>query len=206
MNAPVVLFGGTFDPIHIGHLIVARSVGERLGAERIMLIPSAEPPHKADATITPAEHRLAMTRLAVDDEPGFTVSDCEVRRNGPSYTFDTISHFRLTLGEDVELCWIIGADSLCELVSWYRAAELVDACRIVTAARPGFDNPDLSMLRQVFSETQVTRLQESILPTPRIDISSTEIRRRVGTGQSIRYLVPEAVRNYIAEHGLYVKG
>ena len=206
MTAPIALFGGTFDPIHLGHLIIARSVGEQLGAGRIIIVPSASPPHKDAATVTPADHRVAMARLAVADEPGFEVSDCEVQRDGPSYTVDTIAHFRRTLGPETDLCWIIGADSLTELVSWYRVSELVDACRIVTASRPGFDNPDLSALRPPLSETQVATLKQGILATPRIDISSTDIRRRVAAGRSARYLVPEAVRTYIEENSLYRAG
>ena len=203
MAAPIVLFGGTFDPIHFGHLIIARSVGEQLAAARIIFIPSACPPHKSEAAITSTDHRLAMTRLAVDSEPGFEVSDCELQRSGPSYTFDTIAHFRRTLGNDAELCWIIGADSLGELVSWYRVGELVDACRIVTASRPGFDDPDLVALSTVLSEAQVARLRENVLTTPRIDVSSTDIRRRVAAGRSARYLVPETVRAYIEDNSLY---
>ncbi len=203
MPARIGLYGGTFDPIHLGHLIVARAVRELLAMERMILIPSARPPHKAAEETTAAAHRLAMTRLAADGEPGMEVSDCEIKRSGPSYTIDTVAEFRRRLGDDVELNWIIGADTLRELATWHRVEELVDACRFVVAARPGSESPDLDPLREVLRDEQIDRLRANRVETPLIDISATEIRRRVADGRSIRWLVPESVRAYIHEHRLY---
>ncbi len=203
MGAPVGLFGGTFNPVHIGHLIVARAVFEHLKLERMVLIPSANPPHKGPEGVVDAEDRLAMLRLAVADERGFDVSSCEIERPGPSYTIDTIITFRQELGDRAELHWLIGADSLSELASWHRVDELVGMCRIVTAARPGWESPDLSALIERVGEREVRRLREGILPTPKIDISASEIRRRVRGGRSVRWLLPGAVAQYIDRRGLY---
>lgn len=197
------LFGGSFNPIHHGHLIVARAVAERLGVSRTVFVPSAQPPHKRGAGLASAADRLEMARLAVQGEAGFEVSDVEILRSGPSYTFLTVSDYRRALGADGPLFWIIGADTLPELHTWYRIRELVELCRIVTAARPGYEEPDLSSLAQVLSGEQVARLREGILSTPRIDISATGIRQRVREGRSIRYLVPDSVREYIQRGGLY---
>ncbi|HOQ88030.1 MAG TPA: nicotinate-nucleotide adenylyltransferase [Phycisphaerae bacterium] len=203
MGNGIALFGGTFDPIHHGHLIVARAVVEQLGYARVVLIPAPNPPHKVGRELTDATHRLEMARRAVEGEPRFDVSDIELRRPGLSYTILTVEAFRRAVGPDVPLAWIIGGDSLPELHSWYRIGELVDACRIVTAVRAGYETPDLSALRRTLAPEQVDRLCRDILPTPVIEISATDIRRRVHDGESIRYLVPESVRAYIHDHNLY---
>ena len=204
--AKVLLFGGSFDPIHLGHLIVSRFAAEALGIERVMLIPGASPPHKQAHRLGPPEERLAMCRLAVADDPGFAVSDWEVGQKGPNYTLLTVRHFLAELGADAQVHWLIGMDSLPELGTWYRVAELVESCTIVTAARPGYDDPDLSRLTGVLSPAQIEGLKRNILESPRIDISATEIRARVRADRSIRYLVPERVRRHILESGLYAGG
>jgi nicotinate-nucleotide adenylyltransferase len=200
----VALLGGSFNPIHHGHLIAARSVAEHLNVDRVVLIPSATPPHKqASPELASAAHRLEMLRLAVQDEPRFEASDIEIRRTGPSYTIDTVEAFRRELGAAATIYWIIGGDTLPELHTWRRARDLVDACTIVTAVRPGYETPDLSMLQPTLTVVQVERLKANVLPTPLIDISATEIRRRIQAGRSVRYLVPEQVRAYIENRGLY---
>jgi nicotinate-nucleotide adenylyltransferase len=197
------LFGGSFNPVHVGHLIASRAVAEQLRLDAIYLIPAALPPHRMPKNLAPAEHRLEMLRLAVQGEPLFEVSDYEIRRPGPSYTILTVEEFRRRLGEAAELFWILGADSLAELANWYEATRLVELCRVVTAARPGWDQPDLSGLVQRFSPVQVEHIKAGVLLTPRIDISASEIRRRVAEGLSIRYLVPQMVADYIARNNLY---
>jgi nicotinate-nucleotide adenylyltransferase len=205
-SAPrVALFGGSFNPIHIGHLIIARAVAEHLGIERTVLIPSASPPHKqANPELAAASHRLEMVRRAIDGEPGFECSDLEIRRHGPSYTFDTVQAYREQLGPRAAIHWIIGGVTLPELHTWYRARELVDACTIVTAVRPGFEKPGLAVLEPTLRSDQVAVLARNMLATPRIDISATQIRLRIRAGQSIRFLVPEAVHDYIQREGLYL--
>ncbi|MBN1347522.1 MAG: nicotinate (nicotinamide) nucleotide adenylyltransferase [Phycisphaerae bacterium] len=203
MATRVGLYGGTFDPIHVGHLLVARAVRERLELDRLILIPSAHPPHKPVGRLTEAAHRLAMTKAAVDAEQGFEVSDCETKRSGPSYTIDTVAEYRRQLGGDAEIVWLIGSDTLQELAGWYRVAELVDACRFVVAPRPGCESPDLTSLGVALNPEQIDRLRGSFVGAPRIDVSATEIRRRVASGLSVRWMVPEPVRRYIVDHHLY---
>jgi nicotinate-nucleotide adenylyltransferase len=203
MAQRVGLFGGSFNPIHNGHLIVARAVAERLKLDHVILLPSARPPHKGDRKLLDGENRAALVKLAIIDEPLFEFSDFDLTREGPSYTIDTVMHFRESLGPQAALHWIIGADSLSELTTWHRVRDLVDACRIVTAARPGWDTMDWAPFRAMLSDAQVAAIQAGVLPTPRIDISSTDIRRRVREGRSIRYLVPDIVRSYIETNDLY---
>ena len=203
MAEAIGLFGGSFDPIHHGHLIVARAIFEQLGLERMIFLPSASPPHKEAHDLTEAAHRAEMLQLAIEDEPGFAFSDFDLSRGGPTYTIDTIAHFRAQAGGGVELCWIIGADSLTELPSWHRVSALVDECRIITAARPGWTGVDWDKLTDVLRDDQIARLCHGVLETPLLEISSTDIRRRVFEGRSIRYLVPERVRDYIESHRLY---
>jgi len=203
MNARLGLFGGSFDPIHFGHLISARSIAEQLGLSRVVLIPAARPPHKLGARLTDGAHRLAMIRLAVHNDALFEVNDLELRRAGPSYTIDTVQTLQGSLGSGIELHWIIGLDSLPELATWHRISELVDMVRIVTAKRPGSVDPDLTRLRAVLGAPAVERLQTMRVETPAIEISASDIRRRVGAGLSIRYLCPEPVVEYIGIHGLY---
>lgn len=202
----VLLFGGSFNPIHHGHLIICRFVAEHLGCARTILIPSAAPPHKQDQHLPPVADRLAMCAAATAGDPAFEVSEWEARQPGPNYTLHTVQHLAGVLGPRAALHWLIGMDSLYELGSWHRAGELVDACTVVTAARPGFDTPPRSTLEQCFTSAQAERLLTHVVESPRIDIASTDLRDRVAAGRSIRYLVPEPVREYIAQRGLYRGG
>ncbi|HEY3245894.1 MAG TPA: nicotinate-nucleotide adenylyltransferase [Phycisphaerae bacterium] len=203
MGERVGLYGGSFNPIHFGHLIIARSVAEQLRLKRMIFLPSGTPPHKPAVGLVEPQHRAEMVRRAIAGEGVFEYSDFDLVRRGASYTIETIRHFRSEFGLATELFWMIGADSLAELTTWRDVSALVDACRIVTAARPGWEQPDWSKLRSHLSDAQIARLQGDVLDTPRIDISATDIRARVRAGQSIRYLVPEAVCEYIQQHGLY---
>ncbi|MCP4594122.1 MAG: nicotinate-nucleotide adenylyltransferase [bacterium] len=203
MAERVGLLGGSFNPIHFGHLIIARSVLETLELSRVIFLPSATPPHKENEVLVPPQHRAEMVRLAIAGEKRFEFSDYDLCREGPSYTIDTVGHLQSTLGDGTELYWIIGADWLMELGTWRRSEELVEACTVVTAARPGWERPDLSGLAPKLSEVQIAKLGEHILDSPQIDISATDIRARVAAGRSIRYLVPESVRYYIEMLRLY---
>lgn len=197
------LLGGSFNPIHFGHLIGARAAAEQLGLDRVILIPSAIPPHKPRMELAAAEHRLAMARAAVAGDALFEVDDLELRRHRPSYTFDTVTELRQRLGGDAQLFWMIGGDSLPELATWHRVAELVDLVDIVTLARPGFAAPRLDALRQQIGAARVERLLAWRLTTPEIQVSASDIRRRLAEGRSIRYLTPDAVIDYIDRNGLY---
>ncbi len=199
----LLLYGGSFNPVHHGHLIVARYIAEYLGVAQCVLVPSASPPHKPADGLAPASDRVAMCRLAVAGDRQFEVSDWELTQPGPNYTINTIRHFRTALSAGAQVFWLIGMDTLPELETWYHAAELVELCTIVTAARPGCAAPETARLLQAFSADQAARLLRHIVPSPEIQIAGREIRARVAAGRSIRYLVPEPVRQYIERRGLY---
>lgn len=198
------LYGGSFDPIHFGHLISAQSIAEQINLSRVVLVLSPRPPHKTGRRLTDAEHRLAMARLAVRGDPLFEVSDIELHRAGPSFTIDTVTAFRAQVGKEAELFWIIGADSLPELPTWRRIRDLVHAVQIVTARRPGSRLPASAALADAVGEAQAEALLERCVETPEIGISATDIRKRVAARQSIRYMVPEAVASYITKKMLYI--
>ena len=204
--ASVLLFGGSFDPVHFGHLIVSRFVAETLGIKRVVLIPAPKPPHKQGHRLAPSVDRLAMCRLAVSGDHQFEVSNWEIEQSGLSYTLNTVNHFRAVLPSETHLYWLIGKDSLVELGSWYHVGELVDSCTLVTAARPGYENPDLSGLSGPLTSSQIEKLRRHIIISPLIDISATDVRTRVNSGHGIRYLVPDSVAAYISERGLYRDG
>ena len=203
MGTRIGLYGGTFDPIHHGHLISARALAEQLELTRVILIPSAKPPHKPDVAHTPIADRIAMVRAAVEGDALFEVSTIEADRDGPSFTFDTVSAFREQLGEGAELFWFIGGDSLPELKTWHRIRELVERVTIVTAARPGWKLPSEAELTEAVGPVAARRLLDHCIATPKIGISATQIRSRCAEGRSIRYLAPEAVVEYVTSHALY---
>jgi len=189
-------FGGSFNPIHNAHLICARAVAERGGFDRIILVPSAQPPHKPGSTdLAAPEHRLAMCRLATAGDPLFDVDDLELRRSGPSYTIDTV--LELKRRGEKQVNWLIGADMLAILPQWHRPEDLIREANLILMARPGW-RFDFASLPPAFRH-----LEKNIIEAPLIDISATEIRRRMRDGRSIRYLVPEAVERYIRERDLY---
>lgn len=203
MPIRVGLYGGSFNPVHHGHLIIARAVAEELNLLRVVFLPSRQPPHKADRALLDANHRAEMVKLAIESEMKFEFSALDLIRPLPCYTYDTVMRYKREFGDGIELCWIIGADSLVELPTWHRAAELVDACRIVSVHRPGWDVIDWTLLGRSFDEAQIARLRENLVAAPRIEISSTMIRERIRDRRSITYLVPDAVREYIEDNKLY---
>jgi len=189
-------FGGSFNPIHHAHLLCARAVAEAKGFDRIVLIPSALPPHKLQATELVSPHdRLAMCRLAAEGEPLFEVSDLEVNRSGPSYTIDTVRTLRRQ-GWD-RVTWLIGADMVSTLPKWHEPLELLREAELVVMVRPGWSF-DWQALPEPYRV-----LKERVAEAPLIDVSATTIRRRVAAGQSIRYFTPNTVCDYIATRGLY---
>lgn len=205
MPRTIVLYGGSFDPVHIGHLIAARSVAEARGYRRVTFLPASHPPHKPAAEAG-ADDRLAMLRLAIQGEDLFDVSSIELERPGRSFTFDTLVALRQAHGPDVALHLLIGTDMLEDLPKWHRAAEVVETAEIVVACRSGWHERTgqiLDGLRRSFQQATIDRLRRSLVETPLIDISSSTIRQRLASGRSIRFLVPEAVREYVEAHGLY---
>ena len=196
----VGLMGGTFDPIHHGHLLVAEEARDQFGIDQIIFVPNGRPPHKKGYQITDAEHRYNMCLLATATNPAFTVSREEIDRPGPSYTIDTIRAFRRYLGPGVELFFITGADAVLELATWRAPDAILNEAQVVAVHRPGFD------LRRLAEELGEERARKILtLEVPGVEISSTEVRRRVAEGRSIKYMVPEAVEAYIKKMQLYSK-
>lgn len=193
------LFGGTFDPIHNGHLKVALTAKNRLGLDRIIFIPSGNPPHKTDKKVTDKEHRLAMTRLAVV-ETGAEVSDWEIRQEKKSYSVDLVRHF-MEENPDDELYFIIGGDSFYDLPTWYHYQELMELCRFVVIFRP---DTEKSELLDLFEGTEKAP-RIFFLEDLNLDISSTEIRQLIRAGKSASHLLPEPVMAYIFTHNLYTQ-
>lgn len=198
-----LLYGGSFDPVHNGHVHVARAAADHLRAARTFLIPAATPPHKQRELLASAADRLAMCRLAVQLLPSAEVSDWELSQNGPNYTLFTVRHFQSLAPTGAELCWLVGMDSLNDIGSWHRVRELADECTLVTAPRPGQPVPDRAALLRVFSPAQAERIEQYVMPLAPINVSATEVRRRVRAGESIADLVPPSVAEYVATHALY---
>ena len=199
MNIGVL--GGTFDPVHNGHLIVAEEAITRLNLAEVIFVPAGQPWLKADIPISPAKHRLQMLRLALADKPQFKLSTMEIERPGPSYTVDTIAELRDKLGSEDELFFILGQDNLSQLPQWHDAPRLIQMCYLVAVPRPGLTRPNLKTL-----EASIPGVSQRVMLTdkPYIDVSASDIRDRVARGLSVRHLVPEPVNRYIKEHGLYV--
>ena len=193
------ILGGTFDPIHMGHLRMAEHVFQRMELEQIIFIPAYVPPHKLGQDFAPAADRYAMTELAVADNPHFIVSDMEIKRTGVSYTIDTIRELHRQYA-DKELHFIIGADSVAQLHTWHNIEEMLEMTTFVAVWRPGYEG---AMEEQDCHMGQRARERVLLLDTPVYDISSTEIRTRIREGRSLAGLVPGSVEKYIFEHGLY---
>ncbi len=200
MNIGVL--GGTFDPIHMGHLIVAEEIRGQLDLAEVLFVPAGEPWLKTNNSISSAEHRVQMVRLAIADEPAFKLSTIEIERAGPSYTIDTIAQFNSQMGAGDKLFFILGWDNLMQLPQWREPSRLVQMCSLVAVPRVGYPSPDLNTL-----EAAIPGLSQSaiLLHTPQIEISSSEIRHRVARGLSIHHLVPEPVEKYIKQNNLYTK-
>jgi len=196
----VGIMGGTFDPVHSGHLIIAEEVREALGLSEVLFMPCGQPWLKLERPITPAVHRVEMVRLAIGTAPQFKLSEVEVNRPGPSYSVDTMVEFREQFGGEAELFFILGCDALADLAKWKEPQRLIQLCKLVAVPRLNFNSPDLKAL-----ERSVPGVSQRLIyvAAPIIDISSSRIRERVRKGLSIRYLVPEKVEEYIRRQKLY---
>lgn len=201
--------GGTFDPIHVGHLAIAEEARDTLGLDRILFVPAGRPPHKPEGAVTPVEHRVAMVEHAISDNPAFELSRIEVDRPGPSYTVDTVEALARGEGRAADaprdadppaVTLILSAETFAELPTWHEPERLFDAARVAVVPREGYPAPDPAWLAATFPGRE---RRVDYLEGPRLGLSSTALRARLAAGRSIRYLVPEAVAAYIAEHGLY---
>ncbi len=218
MSLKLGILGGTFNPVHYGHLAAAEEVSNRLGLERVLFVPSFIPPHKEEEDFPSFVHRMDMVRLAIAGNPMFELSDIEIIRGGRSYTIDTIEALRHTR-QEAELYFITGLDSFLEIQTWNRWEKLLTLCGFVVLSRPGYRFQDLSRINFMksaekelaaldrgFSTRAVVRSGEFAVfleMIPLYDISSTDIRRRIRENRSIKYLLPDAVETYIIKNKLY---
>lgn len=200
MNVGVL--GGTFDPVHSGHLVIAEEARLRFGLNKVLFVPAGRPWLKADRKITPAVHRVEMVKRAIAGNASFELTTMEIDRPGPSYSVDTVAALQQKLSVGARIFFLIGWDSLADLPQWREPARLIQLCRLVAVTRPGLSHPDLKSL-----EPSVPGITQSVvwLDVPPINISSSDIRDRVAQGLSIHGLVPDNVESYIAENKLYRK-
>ncbi|MFC7545407.1 nicotinate-nucleotide adenylyltransferase [Plantactinospora sp. GCM10030261] len=189
----VGIMGGTFDPIHNGHLVAASEVADRFGLDEVVFVPTGQPWQKADETVTPAEDRYLMTVIATASNPTFQVSRADVDRSGPTYTVDTLRDIRLEYGPKAQLFFITGADALEKILSWKDAEQMFELAHFIGVTRPGFE----------LSAAHLPADAVSLVQVPAMAISSTDCRARVAAGKPIWYLVPEGVVQYIAKRRLY---
>ena len=197
------VLGGTFDPPHVGHLWLATLAADALDLDRVLFMPSARPPHKAGTPVTHAADRLLLTRLAIAPDPSFELCTVEMERPGPSYTVDTVEQLRDRYGPATRMYLVMAADSLDQIDTWREPDRLLERIEWAVGPRPGAALPDRGALEARFGEN-AERIH--LLTGPSLDVSSSEIRRRVAAGHAIRYLVPRSVEELIVDRGLYRRG
>jgi len=200
MRKRIGIFGGTFNPIHMGHLMIAEFTREKYNLEEVIFVPSSNPPHKK-LGIAAAEHRYKMTELAIADNPYFSISEVELTRKGPSYTIDTIKYFQTLYPKGTEFYFICGTDTILALPTWKYIDELLELCYFIGASRP--DNADAHNVINSFGA--LGREKIKLLEVPKLKISATDLRERLQNKETVRYIVPETVINYINTHNFYKK-
>ncbi|MDD5288465.1 MAG: nicotinate-nucleotide adenylyltransferase [Dehalococcoidales bacterium] len=195
------ILGGTFDPVHNGHLAIAEEAKKQLALTGVLFLPAGQPWMKSNQPISPAQHRTEMIRLAITGRPYCKLSTIEIEHRGPSYSADTVAQLKALAGGASELYFILGWDSLAQLPYWKEPSRLIEMCFLVAVSRPGYTQPDIGEL-----ETKIPGLSQRVifLNKPRVDISATDIRERVARGLSISRLVPQTVEKYIKENHLYM--
>lgn len=200
----VGVMGGTFDPIHTGHLVTAEEALHQFGLDEVLFVPSAQPPHKEDRESLDPESRYIMAVIATATNPRFRVSRLELERPGPSYTIDTVRELRRLYGPNTEIYFITGADAILEILTWKEPEKLLREAMFIAATRPGYD---LKRLEESLPEEEKARHAENprvlVMEIPALAISSTDIRRRVREGRPITYLVPQGVKEFIEKNGFY---
>lgn len=195
------IMGGTFDPVHMGHLIIGETVRQEYDLDEVIYIPVGNPPHKSSSKVARAEHRYKMVSLAIEDNTYFSLSDIEIRRPGKTYTIDTLEELYNIYGCETEFYFIIGGDTLFEIKGWRRATDVFQRCIFVVYKRWGFKDEELELEREYLAEVHSAKIL--FAHGPLIDISSTHIRRYIKADRSIKYLVPDTVLKYIEENSLY---
>ena len=203
MERTIALFGGTFDPIHLGHTTVAADAVQHIRAEKLIFIPAKRSPLKGFLPRASDDDRFKMIALAIADIENFEVSDCELNKPAPSYTLETVRKFQKDYGGETSIHWLIGADGVDDLVHWYRIVELIDACCLTIMYRAGCESPNFAQFEDIWGRRRIEKLHQNVVKTPLIDISSSDIRKRVAAGQDASNMLHPAVWSYIGEHRLY---
>ena len=196
------IFGGSFDPVHYGHLLLAEACRDQSKLDRIIFLPAGTPPHKQNAQQTPADHRLAMLKLAIGGNDSFEISTMEIDRGGISYTVDTLQQIHQTHPQD-KLYFLMGADSLAEMGSWRSPKEICELACPIVVRRAGSPDPNIEVLSEIVDQQRLKTIQQCQVKMPVIELSSTGIRQAIANGQRIRYQTPRAVEVYIRENGLF---
>ncbi|MGD1042865.1 MAG: nicotinate (nicotinamide) nucleotide adenylyltransferase [Sedimentisphaerales bacterium] len=199
----IALFGGTFDPIHLGHTAVAAVAGEHISADKVVFVPARRSPLKAFFPEASDEDRLAMIGLAISGNSRFEVSGYELKKAGPNYTLETVRYFRQQLGSGVLIYWLAGTDTLEDLPHWYGVTELIDECNLAVMYRAGFAPPDFSKFISLWGADRVRKMRQNIVETPLVDISSTEVRKLLVAGGDVGGMICPKVLQYIRERRLY---
>jgi nicotinate-nucleotide adenylyltransferase len=199
------IFGGSFDPVHMGHLILAEQCREQAKLDRVLFVPAARPPHKSDRILTAFATRVEMLSLAISGNPAFQIDELENDRPGPSYTVKTLETLKAR-DPDADLQLILGGDSLVDLPLWYQPKRILEIAGLLVVGRPGWDAPDVAALRGCLGLTDAFPLRVEIVECPLIEIASRDLRRRIAERKSVRYQMPRAVEAYVAEKRLYQAG
>lgn len=199
----IVLFGGTFDPIHLGHTTVAASAAKHIGAEKLVFVPAKRSPLKGFAPRASDDDRLEMIALATAEEESFQVSDFELRKPAPSFTLETVRKFRQEYGDEASIYWLIGADGIDDLAYWHMIIELIDACNLTVMCRAGCEPPNFGKFESIWGRERVEKLQRNVVQTPLVNVSSTEARKRLAEGLDVSTMLHPAVLSHIRQNGLY---
>ncbi len=199
----IALFGGTFDPIHRGHAAVAADAAKRIGAEKVIFIPPKCSPLKTICPHAGDNDRMNMITLVIGNQKNLEASDYELRKSRLSYTIETVKHFQSEYGSQTAIYWLLGADSIDELAHWYKIDELIDICNLAVMYRGGCKPPDFSRLESILGSDRLKKLRQNVLQTPLIEVSSTEIRKRLAAGLDVTDMLHPAVADYIRTHQLY---
>ena len=199
----IALFGGTFDPVHLGHTIVASAAAEHIGAHKVIFVPAKRSPLKGATPKATGSERLDMIKLAIADNPGFQVSDRELKKTMPSYTLDTVREFQEQLGPDTSIYFLVGADTVDELSYWYKILDLIDQCNFSVMFRAGCTTPDFTKFAKLWGSQRVEKMRKNIIETPLVNISSTGIRNRLAQGLNVDEMLAPPVAEYIKKHRLY---
>ena len=199
----IALFGGTFDPVHIGQTTEAAEAATHIGAEKVIFVCAKSSPLKFPLPMASDEQRLRMLKLAIAGVQNFQTSDYELKQTGPSYTLETVRKFQADYGRDVLVYWLVGADTVEELPRWYKITELIDICSVSVMYRAGFKCPDFKELTDVLGPGRVKKLQQNVIKTSLVDISSTQVRNKLAAGRDASDMLCPAVADYIRKHNLY---